>query len=210
MNFFITEMNPFSNCPIAINKNSIKAFKYIFKILIPIYFIVYPNGDYSSIMIGIVSAYYFFIVQLRLRITPFNDSTVEILNIVFEVTLYWISFSVFIQSVLSRGEEIDNLGVLYAVIGLVINVTVFYFYNLEKIQKFLSPNIFKVESENTIIDFCYAIIHLNKRADDKSGLIQLHYALKRCYEYSIIEEIELDDCFLQSLCKSNFPFKKKK
>lgn len=203
-------MNPFANSPLAINKNSLRAWNFFIKFFLPIYPVLFPDGKYSSVMIGMVAFYYFLMVLIRLRITPFNDATVENLSCLFEVSLYWISTSVFIQSLLPHRGDVDNLGALYCGVGLLINIGLFWTWNMEKISSFLEVNLFKCESEDSFINYCYAFVHLNKKCDQKSELIQLHYGLKRCYEYSLAEEVELDPCVRMSIAKSNiFYFKKK-
>lgn len=98
------------------------------KLILPSYPILDYKGDIAEAFIVIVTILYLLILFERIRNPPFYNKNIFNFTVVCEALLFWISLCVCIHAFLDFGDKIDDVGIVYTILGcpIVGSLTILY------------------------------------------------------------------------------------
>jgi hypothetical protein len=114
--YFQQDQNPFSNQPMASPQSNLKLYRFMIKLLLPVYLILNYNGSYNRFYELSTCIVYLQLMVLRFTSPSFYNQSVDQLMLSSDIMLFWTSFCCSIHAFLDPGQ-VDNLGLVFLIAG---------------------------------------------------------------------------------------------
>lgn len=180
ISIFFIDLNPFSGGPLSWIKSKYTLILMIIKTIIPMLFIISKDKLLSTGFLAAILIMHLVLYLMLITGPPLMDRAMNFLRLGFQNFLAWSTLCVLLQVSLDTGE-IDNLGVIYCLLGELFTCVSSFYINQTISASILKRNIFRRSTEEQIIKFCYAYIDMLEKAGEKIPRAMFHASLKEVY-----------------------------
>lgn len=105
------DLNPNSNIPFAAPQNKWNIFKYFFKFVVILLFMIDRDGNYTTYYQVSMTFVYGAQLSMKFRTTTFYNRTIEVFTSICDVTLFWVTLCGLVKIIINDSDS--DIGLVY-------------------------------------------------------------------------------------------------